>query len=102
MAKYPKGKMHGKTEYDENGHIVAFHKPVKRFKRVITEKQIKGVPKGFEIRIQINRYNQIHDFTPREFNGKGLFDKYHGRQGEKEIQNLIFEATSLFNETIKK
>ena len=53
MAKYPKGKMHGKTEYDENGHIVAFHKPVKRFKRVITEKQIKGVPKGFEIRIQI-------------------------------------------------
>ena len=97
MAKYPKiGKHHGQTEFDENGLIVAFHRPVKKFKRVIRQKHIKGCPKGFEIRIQINRYNQIHDFFPREFNGKNLFDKYHGRQGDGEIQNLIFEATSLY------
>ena len=92
-------KHHGKTEFRKNGTIKAFHVPVAQFRRTITEKDIKDAPKGFAIEIQINRYNQIHDIQPRTFGGICLFDKYHGRQGEREVQNLILEATRLFVES---
>lgn len=89
-------KHNGKTEFRKDGTIKAFHVPVAKFRRVITEKDIKVKPEGFKIEIHINRYNQIHDIQPREFGGKVLFDTYHGRQGEREIQNLIAEAIYLF------
>ena len=71
-------------------------KKVVHFSRVITEKDIKPIPEGFEIRIMINKNNQIHDFYPRSFGGKYLFDVYHGRQGEKQIESLITEAIALY------
>lgn len=91
-----KTKHRGKTEFRKDGTIKAFHVPVAQFRRVVTEKDIKDAPKGFKISIQINRYNQIHDIQPRVFGGKCLFDTYHGRQGEKELQALIFAATELY------
>jgi len=91
-----KTKHHGKTEFRRNGTIKAFHIPTTQYRRVVTEKDIKDAPKGFKISIQINRYNQIHDIQPRVFGGKCLFDTYHGRQGEKELQALIFAATELY------
>lgn len=92
-------KHQGKTEFRKNGTIKAFHVPVTQFRRTITEKDIKDAPKGFAIEIRINRYNQIHDIQPRTFGDICLFDKYHGRQGEREVQNLILEATRLFVES---
>ena len=89
-------KHQGKTEFNKNGTIKAFHLPVTQFRKIITEKDINDVPAGFAIMIQINRYNQIHNIQPRVFGGVCLFDKYHGRQGEREVQNLIYEATKLF------
>lgn len=71
-------------------------KKVVHFSRVITEKDIKPIPEGFTIRIVVNKNNQIHDFYPRSFGGKYLFDTYHGRQGEKQIQALIYEAIELY------
>ena len=89
-------KHKGKTEFRKDGTIKAFHVPVAQYSRVVTEKDIKDIPKGFKISIQINKNNQIHDFRPRTFGGKYLFDVYHGRQGEIQIQNLIAEAIQLF------
>ena len=89
-------KHQGKTEFNKNGTIKAFHLPVTQFRKIITEKDINDAPAGFAIMIQINRYNQIHNIQPRVFGGVCLFDKYHGRQGEHEVQNLIYEATKLF------
>lgn len=91
-----KTKHKGKTEFRKDGTIKAFHVPVAQFRRVVTEKDIKDAPKGFKITIQINRYNQIHDIQPRVFGGKCLFDTYHGRQGEYELQKLIHMAVDLF------
>lgn len=71
-------------------------KKVIHFSRVITEKDIKPIPEGFTIRIMVNKNNQIHDFYPRSFGGKYLFDTYHGRQGEKQIENLINLAIDLY------
>ena len=71
-------------------------KKVVHFSRVITEKDIKGIPERFEIKIVVNKNNQIHDFYPRSFGGKYLFDVYHGRQGEKQIESLITEAIALY------
>ena len=96
-----KPKHQDRTEFNKNGTIKAFHLPVAQFRKTITEKDIKDAPKNFTIEIKINRYNQIHDFQPRIFGGVCLFDKYHGRQGEREVQNLILEATELFVESEK-
>lgn len=96
-----KPKHQGRTEFNKNGTIKAFHLPVTRFCKTITEKDIKNTPKDFVIEIKINRYNQIHDFQPRIFGGVCLFDKYHGRQGEREVKNLILEAAELFVESEK-
>ena len=96
-----KPKHQGRTEFNNNGTIKAFHLPVTRFRKTIIEKDIKNAPKNFTIEIKINRYNQIHDFQPRTFGSVCLFDKYHGRQGEREVKNLILEATELFVESEK-
>ena len=96
-----KPKHQGRTEFNKNGTIKAFHLPVTQFRKTTTEKDIKNAPKNFTIEIKINRYNQIHDFQPRTFGGVCLFDKYHGRQGEREVKNLILEATELFVESEK-
>jgi hypothetical protein len=69
-----------------------------RFNRIITEKDIEKVPEGFKIKVIINKNNQIHDFSPRTFGGKYLFDVYHGRQGKKQIQALIYKAIELYKE----
>lgn len=76
-------------------------KKIVHFSRIITEKDIKGIPEGFQIKITVNKNNQIHDFYPRSFGGKYLFDVYHGRQGEKQIQALIHEAIELYKEEQK-
>ena len=48
-------KHQGKTEFNKNGTIKAFHLPVTQFRKIITEKDINDVPAGFAIMIQINR-----------------------------------------------
>jgi hypothetical protein len=89
-------KHNGKTEFRKDGTIKAFHLPVAKFRRVVTEKDIKNAPEGFKITVVINRYNQIHDIQPRVFGDKCLFDTYHGRQGQRELDNLISDAMYLF------
>ena len=84
----------GKTEYRANGTIKAFHLPVTRFKRVLTEKDFPNCPKDFSIRIQVGNRDHMHDIQPREFGGVNLFDKYHNRQS-CEASALVAEAVAL-------
>lgn len=79
----------GKTEFNENGTIKAFHLPVKRYKRTI---EIHD--SALDLTIKIGNRDQIHDIQPREFNGVNLFDKYHGRQSDS-VEALIADAKEL-------
>lgn len=93
----------GKTEFRGDGSIKAFHLPVAHFKRVVTEDNFKGtVHPQFRITVNINKYNQIHDIQPREFNGVNVFDIYHGHQGENELTDLVALANNLFVNSLKK
>ena len=79
----------GKTEFNENGTIKAFHVPVKKFKR-----DIEIHEEGFDLSVKIGNRDHIHDFKPRSFAGVNLFDKYHGRQSVH-VVDLIVEAKAL-------
>lgn len=76
----------GKTEYNSNGTIKAFHLPVTRYKR-----NIEVHEKDFHLSVKIGNRDHIHDFQPRVFGGVNLFDKYKGRQSDA-VDALIAEA----------
>lgn len=79
---------------------------MKNFKAVITtnketkvgqnqQKLVVNLP--FELEVEIDKNNQIHDIQPREFAGVDLFSKYHGRTMNW-CYELVEEMKDLYNE----
>lgn len=79
---------------------------MKNFKAVITtdkdakvgqnqQKLVVNLP--FELEVEIDKNNQIHDIQPRVFAGVDLFSKYHGRTMDW-CSDLVQEMRDLYNE----
>ena len=76
---------------------------LKNFKAIITtnkdaqvgqnqQKVVVNLP--FELKITIDKNNQIHDIQPRTYMGVDLFSKYHGREYNY-VNDLVFEMVDL-------
>ena len=81
---------------------------LKNFKAIITtnkdakvgqnqQKVVVNLP--FELKITIDKNNQIHDIQPRTFFGIDLFSKYHGRTMDW-YSDLVEEIKELHKEKI--
>ena len=81
---------------------------LKNFKAIITtnkdaqvgqnqQKTVVNLP--FELKITIDKNNQIHDIQPRTFLGVDLFSKYHGRTMDW-CSDLVEEMRGLHEEEI--
>ena len=74
---------------------------MQKFKTIITTKpeletsdSVLKLNEPFDLRVVINKNNQIHDIQPRTYMGVDLFSKYHGREYDY-VNNLIFEMVDL-------
>lgn len=74
---------------------------MKKFKTIITTKpeletsdSVLKLNEPFDLRVVINKNNQIHDIQPRTYMGVDLFSKYHGREYDY-VNNLVFEMVDL-------
>ena len=74
---------------------------MKKFKTIITTKpeletsdSVLKLNEPFDLRVVINKNNQIHDIQPRTYMGIDLFSKYHGREYDY-VNNLVFEMVDL-------
>lgn len=74
---------------------------MKKFKTIITTKpeletsdSVLTLNEPFDLRVVINKNNQIHDIQPRTYMGVDLFSKYHGREYDY-VNNLVFEMVDL-------
>ena len=81
---------------------------MKNFKAVITTNKDEKVGQNqrklvvnlpFELRVEINKNNQICDIQPRSFMGVDLFSKYHGRTSDW-CEDLVEEIEDLQEEEI--
>lgn len=81
---------------------------MKNFKAIITtnkdskvgqnqQKAIVNLP--FDLEVEIDKNNQIHDIQPRTFLGVDLFSKYHGRTMDWCL-DLVEEMRGLYEEKI--
>lgn len=75
---------------------------MKKFKTIITTKpeletsdSVLTLNEPFDLRVVINKNNQIHDIQPRTYMGVDLFSKYHGREYDY-VNNLVFEMVDLY------
>lgn len=74
---------------------------MKKFKTIITTKpeletsdSVLTLNEPFDLRVVINKNNQIHDIQPRTYMGVDLFSKYHGREYNY-VNDLVFEMVDL-------
>lgn len=74
---------------------------MQKFKTIITTKpeletsdSVLKLNEPFDLRVVINKNNQIHDIQPRTYMGVDLFSKYHGREYDY-VNNLVFEMVDL-------
>ena len=74
---------------------------MQKFKTIITTKpeletsdSVLKLNEPFDLRVVINKNNQIHDIQPRTYMGVDLFSKYHGREYNY-VKDLIFEMVDL-------
>ena len=74
---------------------------MQKFKTIITTKpeletsdSVLKLKEPFDLRVVINKNNQIHDIQPRTYMGVDLFSKYHGREYDY-VNNLVFEMVDL-------
>lgn len=74
---------------------------MKKFKTIITTKpeletsdSVLTLNELFDLRVVINKNNQIHDIQPRTYMGVDLFSKYHGREYDY-VNDLVFEMVDL-------
>ena len=74
---------------------------MQKFKTIITTKpeletsdSVLKLNEPFDLRVVINKNNQIHDIQPRTYMGIDLFSKYHGREYDY-VNDLIFEMVNL-------
>ena len=74
---------------------------MQKFKTIITTKpeletsdSVLTLNEPFDLRVVINKNNQIHDMQPRTYTGVDLFSKYHGREYDY-VNNLVFEMVDL-------
>lgn len=74
---------------------------MKKFKTIITTKpeletsdSVLTLNEPFDLRVVINKNNQIHDIQPRTYMGVDLFSKYHGREYDY-VNDLVFEMVDL-------
>ena len=74
---------------------------MQKFKTIITTKpeletsdSVIKLNKPFDLRVVINKNNQIHDIQPRTYMGVDLFSKYHGREYNY-VNDLVFEMVDL-------
>ena len=74
---------------------------MQKFKTIITTKpelktsdSVLTLNEPFDLRVVINKNNQIHDIQPRTYMGVDLFSKYHGREYDY-VNNLVFEMVDL-------
>ena len=74
---------------------------MQKFKTIITTKpeletsdSVLTLNKPFDLRVVINKNNQIHDIQPRTYMGVDLFSKYHGREYDY-VNDLVFEMVNL-------
>lgn len=74
---------------------------MQKFKTIITTKpeletsdSVLTLNEPFDLRVVINKNNQIHDIQPRTYMGVDLFSKYHGREYDS-VNNLVFEMVDL-------
>ncbi len=75
---------------------------MQKFKTIITTKpeletsdSVLKLNEPFDLRVVINKNNQIHDIQPRTYMGVDLFSKYHGREYDY-VNNLVFEMVDLY------
>lgn len=79
---------------------------MQNFKKIITTKpeleansnkssSIYTLRESFDLRVVINKNNQIHDIQPRTYMGVDIFSKYHGRECDY-VNDLIFEMVDLY------
>ena len=75
---------------------------MQKFKTIITTKpeletsdSVLKLNVPFDLRVVINKNNQIHDIQPRTYMGVDLFSKYHGREYDY-VNNLVFEMVDLY------
>lgn len=79
---------------------------MKNFKAIITTdntKKVTGrnqelllIKLPFELAIEIDKNNQIHDVQPRKFADVDIFSKYHGRTADW-YRELIEEMCDLYD-----
>lgn len=74
---------------------------MQKFKTIITTKpeletsdSVLKLNEPFDLRVVINKNNQIHDIQPRTYMGVDLFSKYHGREYNY-VNDLVFEMVNL-------
>lgn len=74
---------------------------MQKFKTIITTKpeletsdSVLKLNEPFDLRVVINKNNQIHDIQPRTYMGVDLFSKYHGREYDY-VNDLVFEMVDL-------
>lgn len=74
---------------------------MQKFKTIITTKpeletsdSVIKLNEPFDLRVVINKNNQIHDIQPRTYMGVDLFSKYHGREYNY-VNDLVFEMVDL-------
>lgn len=74
---------------------------MQKFKTIITTKpeletsdSVLKLNEPFDLRVVINKNNQIHDIQPRTYMGVDLFSKYHGREYDY-VNDLVFEMVNL-------
>lgn len=75
---------------------------MQKFKTIITTKpeletseSVLKLNEPFDLRVVINKNNQIHDIQPRTYMGVDIFSKYHGREYDY-VNDLIFEMIDLY------
>ena len=77
---------------------------MKTFKAVFTTNQNEQVSRNqkinyldlpFELRVQIDKNNQIYDVTPHNLYGIDLLSKYRGRTADW-VNDLIYELTNAY------